>query len=467
VTTYAQLSARVDRLAAALAVGAGETVAVVAPNVPALVVGLFAAWRAGAVAVPLSARLRRFELERALADARPAAVVSTESHAGFAVAAELAAICETLAPGPRGRITIDPGGEVVTIWDSRHSNHSPRGGEIPDAPGLADDVAAILYTSGTTGEPKGALVSHALGVQMAWTVAELLGEHAEAPYGLVVPASHAFGLACLLGGVFAGACAVMVDATASLAPLLEALESSDAPVLHGSPALFTRVLRAGLELPLRTGLSAGSLCPPGVLEALEEHGAKVLNLYGMTELGCVSSCRLDDRPEVRHGTVGRALEGFEVRAGAGGEIEVRSRFLPEGYNGRPWSEQELTADGWFRTGDLGSLKDGGNLVIAGRVKEVVHVGGFNVIPAEVESYLLTHPQVAQAAVVGVEHPVLGEALRAFVTPVPGASLRARDVIRFARQGIAGYKVPYAVELVEELPLLASGKVDRRALGSAR
>jgi HIP---CoA ligase len=214
-----------------------------------------------------------------------------------------------------------------------------------------------------------------------------------------------------------------------------------------------------------------------VLQALDQRGASVLNVYGMTEIGAASSCRVDDPPSTRYQTVGRALPGYELRVaqaeepsavsvvegGEPGEIQVRSSYLPAGYHRRAWGETELAEGGWFRTGDLGALDDAGNLTISGRAKELVYVGGFNVFPAEVESFLLTHPAIAQAAVIGVPHPVLGEAVQAFVVAAAGTALEPRDVIRFARSGIAGYKVPYEVQVLRELPLLPSGKPDRRAL----
>ncbi|HLM87076.1 MAG TPA: class I adenylate-forming enzyme family protein [Solirubrobacteraceae bacterium] len=453
--TYAQLDAAVDRLASALAVDPGEAVAVVAPNVPALVVGLFAVWRASAVAVPLSARLRRFELARAFADSQPAVAVSVAAHAGFAIADEIEALAED-TPSLRARIVVDELGAVEHRSSSRTQERS-----FP----LPEELAAIMYTSGTTGEPKGALVSHALAEAAARNLAAVLAEDADAPYGLVVPASHVFGLGCLLCGVVGGALAVLVDASATLEPLVRALRANDARILHGTPALFGRALRARADIGLRGGFTAGSSCPAEVLQALDEQGARVLNAYGMTEIGAATSCRHEDPPEIRHHTVGRALPGYELRVAPGepGEIQVRCDWLPCGYHRRPWGEQELTADGWFRTGDLGRLDAAGNLTISGRAKEVVHVGGFNVFPAEVESFLLTHPAIAQAAVIGVPHPVLGETLEAFVVAAGNTVLAPREVIAFARAGIAGYKVPYAVQVLDELPLLSSGKPDRRAL----
>ena len=451
--TYRQLHAAVDRLAARLGERSGERVAVIAPNVPALVIALFAAWRAGAAVVPLSARLRSFELRRVFADAQPSAAISLASHGGFSLARELGALGElvpTLATG----IIVDELGEI-------NQELSWPAGEA--APPLHPDVAAIMYTSGTTGEPKGALMSHALGVAEGQCLAGLLGESAQAASVMVVPGSHAFGLACLLCDLAACGEAVLVDSTTSLQPLVAALRRHEARVLHGSPALFARLLKATDELPVRSGFTAGSSCPPEVLEELDRREARILNVYGMTEIGAASSCRPEDPPEVRHRTVGRPLPGYEFRVARAGEIEVRGPYVTAGYHGRP-REHDGAFDGeWFRTGDLGGIDAAGNLSIAGRAKEVVHVGGFNVFPAEVESFLLTLPAVGQASVIGVPHPAMGETLHAFVVPSPGAELAGRDVVSFARAGIAGYKVPYGVSVVPELPLLPSGKPDRREL----
>jgi acyl-CoA synthetase (AMP-forming)/AMP-acid ligase II len=451
--TFGELNAAADRLALALAVEPGDRVAIVAPNAPALVVGVFAAWRAGAVAVPLSARLRRFELERAFADSEPVAAVSVASHSGFRLAQEIEALSET-TPSLRVRVLVDESG---TILDRRLAGRRSPAGEVDPA------AVAIMYTSGTTGEPKGALMTGDLIDAMGRNLAEVLGEDAGAPYVLAVPASHAFGLGCLLCGIAGAATALLVDVMSSLDPLVQTLRRS--ALLHGSPALFGRLLRSRIEIVARGGFVAGSSCPPDLLEALDRQGTRVLNLYGMTELGAVSSCRPEDPSTTRYHTVGRPLPGYELRC-VEDEIQVRSQFLPEGYHRRPWRADEVADGGWFRTGDLGELDADGNLIIAGRAKEVINVGGFNVFPAEVEGFLQTHPAILQAAVVGVPHPVLGEALQAFVTPAGAAPIEPREVIRFARAGIAGYKVPYVVRVVEEIPLLPSGKPDRRALTRA-
>jgi acyl-CoA synthetase (AMP-forming)/AMP-acid ligase II len=402
----------------------------------------------------LSARLRRFELERAFADAEPTAAVSVASHSGFQLAEEIKALSET-TPSLQVRVLVDESGKIL---DRRLAGQRKPVAEIDP------EAAAILYTSGTTGEPKGAIMTGALIDAMGRNLAEALGQDAGAPYALAVPASHAFGLGCLLCGIAGAATALLVDVMASLDPLVLTLRQG-AALLHGSPALFGRLLRSGIEILPRGGFVAGSKSPPDLLEALDTRGTRVLNLYGMTELGAVSSCRPDDPPRARYHTVGRPLPGYEIRC-VEGEIQVRSPFLPGGYHRRPWGADEIADDVWFRTGDLGELDADGNVIVAGRAKEVIHVGGFNVFPAEVEGFLQTHPAISQAAVVGVPHPVLGEALQAFVTPAGAATVEPHEVIRFARAGIAGYKVPYAIRVVDEIPLLPSGKPDRRALARA-
>jgi acyl-CoA synthetase (AMP-forming)/AMP-acid ligase II len=480
--TYRELHGAADRLAARLGERAGERVAVIAANVPALVVALFGAWRAGATVVPLSARLRSFELRRVFADAQPSAAISLAAHGGFSLAQELDALGEQI-----GTLA-----SAVVVDELGEAREERRWRATESAEPLDPGVAAIMYTSGTTGEPKGALMSHALGVAEGQQLAELLGEEAQGACVLVVPGSHAFGLGCLLCCLAAGGEAVLVNSTTSLQPLVQAVRRHGARVLHGSPALWARLLKTTTaQLPVKSGFTAGSSCPPKVLEELDRRAARVLNMYGMTEIGAASSCRPGDPPEVRHHTVGRPLPGYEFRVvvpsaggeasgareapgavdgdglGVGeealGEIEVRGAHVTAGYLGRPRELDEAFDGEWFRTGDLGGIDTAGNLTIAGRAKEVVQVGGFNVFPAEVESFLLTYPGIGQASVIGVPHAAMGETLHAFVVPSPRAKLEGRDVVGFARAGIAGYKVPYGVSVVPELPLLASGKPDRREL----
>jgi acyl-CoA synthetase (AMP-forming)/AMP-acid ligase II len=214
---------------------------------------------------------------------------------------------------------------------------------------------------------------------------------------------------------------------------------------------------------VRTGFVAGATSPRELLERLDAVGMRILNLYGLTETGAITACVADDPPEARFTTVGRPLPGYDVRIEEG-ELHVRGPHVTPGYFRRPEETEAAFIDGWFRTGDLVEVEDG-YIRIAGRAKELVHVGGFNVFPAEVENVLLTHPEVVQAVVVGAPDERMGEVLRAFVVARPGSELVPAGLLAFARSKIAGYKLPYEISILPELPLLPSGKPDRRALAA--
>jgi acyl-CoA synthetase (AMP-forming)/AMP-acid ligase II len=263
-----------------------------------------------------------------------------------------------------------------------------------------------------------------------------------------------------------GSLAVLVASTFSLAHLLEAMRQHAANVVHGSPALFASLLTASQDelRALRVGLVGGTICPPKLIRDLAERGLRVLNSYGMTEIGPATSCRMEDPLDVRSHTVGRPLPGYEFRvADAGGELQVKSQHLMAGY----YRQRDLTSaafDGpWFRTGDIGRIDDQGNVCISGRTSEVIHVAGFKVFPAEVEGCLLTHQDVAEAAVVGIPHETMGEAPAAFVVLKPNAQVQPKHLLQFARKSMAGYKLPYSIRIVPSFPRLATGKPDRAAL----
>jgi acyl-CoA synthetase (AMP-forming)/AMP-acid ligase II len=495
IWTYRELSEAAGRLAHRLeqegAAAPGQRVGILAANTPALIAGMFAAWQLGAVAVPLNARWREYELSRVLADAEVETLVAVESYQGYSFA-ELLPRLRNALPILRRCYFVDPVGEVrgESMGTAGIGSPSRRGGA--GAEPLDPETALLLYTSGTTGVPKGALVKHQTLADGAAALAALLEARPEDVGLFMIPVAHAFGLEVLLATLVAGSQAVVVDAAFSLQTLVEAVHTWKVTMLHGSPALFITLLKAkslpGLVATVRTGLMAGATCPPWALEQLDQVGLPILNLYGMTEIGAASSCRPGDPPAVRYHTVGRPLRGYDMRVmprdrgsriedrgstptalqvsipdPREGEVQVRGPYVTPGYFRQP-GETAAAFDGdWFRTGDLGCFDEQGNLLLRGRAKEVIQVGGLNVFPAEVEGFLLTHPDVLQAVVVGTPQPVLGEVPRAFVVPRLGSNLTPAALLRFARQHIANYKLPYGIHLLPELPLLTSGKPDRAAL----
>jgi acyl-CoA synthetase (AMP-forming)/AMP-acid ligase II len=458
--TYRDLGVTVERLAVRLAgvVDSGHRLGILAPNAPALIAGLFAAWRLGAVAVPLNARWREYELGRILRDAEVTALVSVESYHGYDFARLFSELSPSL-PTLRLCLLVDAAGDVTGDLSASAAEWA--------AP-LGPDLGILLYTSGTTGDPKGALTRHQAEVDGARALNDVLGTSAEDVGLLVIPIAHAFGLGCFLAAFAAGALAVLIDSTFSTGPLLAALRRHRATLLHGPPVLFRTLLRAappGLAT-LRNGFVAGASCPPQILEQLDDAGLKILNLYGMTEIGAATCCRPGDSARVRRTTVGSPLPGVTLRIQGGGpigEVQVRGPSVTPGYYRQPEQTAAALDDGWFRTGDLGGFDELGNLILLGRTREVIQVAGLNVFPAEVEAVLLSHPDVLHAVVVGVPHEAMGEVPHAFVVLRPEADLKPQALLRFMRSRIAGYKLPYMIRMLPELPLLVSGKPDRAAL----
>jgi acyl-CoA synthetase (AMP-forming)/AMP-acid ligase II len=295
------------------------------------------------------------------------------------------------------------------------------------------DIATILLTSGSTGVPKGAYLTREGAAHWGATLAEALALTPADRVGLIIPLSHAFGLATLLAALHAGAAVVLIDNERALPNVLPGLT-----VLNGTPAVFAAL--PGLEI---RGLVGGAASPP---ELFARH-PRLLNVYGMTEIGGAAI----SHPSDPAGPL-RPVEGYTFRA-VDGELQVKGRGVTPGYHGGPATGE------WFATGDLGAIDDDGCVRIHGRAKEVIHVGGFNVFPAEVENFLLTHPDVSEAAVVGAPHPRMGEVVKAYVV----ATAASAELVRFARRNIAGYKVPYGIEIRDALPKLPNGKIDKGAL----
>lgn len=438
-------SARVAGRLAAAGLEPGDRVLISADPSARLVVTHVACLRSGLVVVPANTGYRSEELAHIIADSDPrAAVVDDDERAGWC---RRAAGDELLIVDPGVRLPEGP----IPALDASVAN--------------SDTPALIGYTSGTTGRPKGAVLSH--GNLLASVEALLLAWRWSPDDRLVLalPLFHMHGLGVGLHGTLAaGASAVLVPRF-TVDAVLDAAATHHATLFFGVPTMYTRLVdspRAGELRTLRLCVSGSAPLPAELHRRLEEAtGQRVLERYGMTETVMLVSNPYDgDR---RPGTVGLPLPGVELRLSPDkGEVLVRGPNVFSGYRHRPESNLEaFTDDGWFRTGDLGSLDADGYLTLVGRAKELIISGGYNVYPREVEDALRLHPAVVDAAVVGTADPHWGEVVTAYVETC--ADVTEAELTGFVGEHLAAYKRPRQVRLVEALPRNALGKVQKHLL----
>jgi len=426
--TYRELDGRAGALARTLAargVRPGDRVALTIPNSWQLVVALIGALKAGATAAPLDPLLKEDERTAIMTDLAPAAV---------------------LADAPADS----------AAWLARDS----------------DGPALVLYTSGSTGRPKGARLSHAAVVAANRSWADDVMALTPADVVLAaLPLSHSYGLnGALVAPLLAGATVRLVERfTADGVARLLAQE--EVTVFPGVATMFRRLLdvdgfRGGPTL--RLALSGAAPCPWELArEWRARTGVRILRGYGMTELFRPISYLARDTEDLPD-AIGRAVPGVELRIveesgrhaapGDVGELLIRSPAAMDGYLNAPAETKSVLIDGWFHTGDLASVTPDGWVSITGRKRERILRGGYSVFPPEVEAVLLLHPEVTEAAVVGVPHPELGEEVAAFVALRSGARANADDLVAYCRERLAGFKYPRRVTLVAALPRSATGKI---------
>jgi malonyl-CoA/methylmalonyl-CoA synthetase len=465
--TAAQFDERTRAAAAWLAargVGRGCRVLLSGPTAIRLAVAHVALLRLGAVVVPVNGAYREREVAHIVRDCRPVMAIVGEEWAPWIVAAD--ARCTAVALE-----------EVTSAPDER------AGPPVPQLDAVTGDCPAMIgYTSGTTGAPKGAVLSHrnvlasaaALAIAWRWTADDRLV--------LCLPLFHMHGLGVgLHGTLFTGASAVLLDGF-DPARVVDAARTHDATLFFGVPTMYHRLVDsdrvAGLS-SLRLCVAGSAALPPAVHERFRAlTGMTVLERYGMTETVMLVSNPYDG--ERRPGAVGQPLPGVEVRFsrddgtrvdlasaaadGATGEIMVRGPNVFDGYWERPASNVSAFVDGWFRTGDLATVSRDGYISIAGRAKELIISGGFNVYPREVEEVLAAHPDIEEVAVTGTPSGEWGEEVTAFVVVRSGRPAPDREELRdFARAELAPYKLPRRVVVIDALPRNALGKVVKHEL----
>ncbi|MEU4092472.1 AMP-binding protein [Streptomyces sp. NPDC026673] len=477
--TYAQFGAAVDDVARGLlakGVGKGDRVGIWAVNCPEWVLVQYATARIGAIMVNINPAYRVHELAFVLDQAGIELLVASTAFKSSdyrAMVEQVRGECRSLT-------------EVVYIGDPTWDALVAAGAHVPHerlaeraAELSCDDPVNIQYTSGTTGFPKGATLSHHNILNNGYFVGELVGYSEQDRVCLPVPFYHCFGMVMgNLGATSHGACIVIPAPGFDPAATLRAVERERCTSLYGVPTMFI----AELNLPdfqaydlssLRTGIMAGSPCPVEVMKRVvaEMHMAEVSICYGMTETSPVSTqTRRDDDLERRTGTVGRVLPHIEVKVvdpagvtvprGTAGELCTRGYSVMLGY----WDEPEKTAEAvdagrWMHTGDLAVMREDGYLQIVGRIKDMIIRGGENVYPREIEEFLYAHPKIADVQVVGVPDDRYGEEILACVIlKDPAAGLTVEELGEFCRGRLAHYKVPRHLRLMDAFPMTVSGKV---------
>jgi long-chain acyl-CoA synthetase len=464
--SYVQLETLSRRVAGLLAehqVAVGDRVAVMLPNVPHFAALYYGILRAGAVVVPMNPLLKEREITYYLRDSGATVIFVFEGFATEAVAG--AARVGATA------ITVDP----VEFFD-RVMVAEPRDGVIDRQP---DDTAVILYTSGTTGQPKGAELTHSnLSSNVDVCAHSLLHIGCEDVIFGGLPLFHVFGQTCALN------VAVRMGATLTLLPrfdpgkALEILVRDRVTIFQGVPTMYSALLnhpaatRVDLTA-LRLCVSGGSAMPVEVLNAFEDRfGCVVLEGYGLSETSPAACFNHLDRIRVP-GSIGTPVRGVEMQViddqgdavadGAIGEIVIRGANVMKGYWNKPEQTAQAITDGWFHTGDLGRVDEDGNYFIVDRKKDMIIRGGYNVYPREIEEVLYEHPDIAEAAVIGVGHPELGEEVAAVVALKPGAAATPDELRDFVKARVAAYKYPRNVHVVDALPKGPTGKILKREI----
>jgi long-chain acyl-CoA synthetase len=406
--------------------------------------------------------LKAREVEFYLADSEAPLVFAWHEFAAAAEAGATAAGAEA--------VVVTPG-----AFERLLSSVQPK----PDVIGREeDDTAVILYTSGTTGKPKGAELTHANLGRNVGVAVDLLGFDPRSVVLGALPLFHAFGQVCGMNA------AVAAGATLSLIPrfnaskALEIIERDRVTAFEGVPTMYAAMLNAPESdrcdtSSLRICVSGGAAMPVEVMRGFEQRfGCIVLEGYGLSETSPIASFTHPDR-ERKPGSIGTPVEGVEMKVvddngdevppGESGEIVIRGHNVMKGYWKRPEATAEAIRDGWFYTGDIGRVDDDGYFYIVDRKKELIIRGGFNVYPREIEEVIYEHPAVREAAVIGIPHPELGEEVAAAIALKPGSTATEAEIRDHVKSNVAAYKYPRQVWFVDELPKGATGKILKREI----
>jgi long-chain acyl-CoA synthetase len=451
-------------------VGKGSVVSLYSPNCAQWVIAYYAILKLGAVVNPLNLMLTSSEVAYAVNDCKAVAV--------FGSLEKLVPLRDTLGCDRVRLISFSGAAASIERFDDLLAGNDE--GSYPvEGIGL-EDLSTIAYTSGTTGHPKGAMLSHrAILMNTAMTSTY----HVRTEHDTVVsalPCSHVYGNIVMNSAIACGMTLVL-HAVFEAKAILASIENYRATMFEGVPTMYMYLLNSpelddcDVSSLTRCTVGGQTMAPHKMREVERRFGAPLLELWGMTELGGLGATHSLYGPK-RHGSIGIPLPFLKARIGtleqpskdvaAGdiGEIQIQGPVTMMGYFGRPEATAEtIDADGWLHTGDLAYLDEEGFIFVVDRLKDMVITGGFKIYPAELERVLCEHPSVAMAAVVGIPDETRGELAKAFVVCRNGADVNPEEVLEFCRQRLAAYKVPRLIEVVGDLPKTSSGKILRREL----
>ncbi len=443
-------------------VGPGDRVGIMLPNVPYFPVCYYGALRAGAIVVPMNVLLKKREVGFYLSDPEAKLLFAWQDFADVA---------QTGAE--------EAGAECVLVKLGEFENQVGAAQPLTDVVEADDgDTAVILYTSGTTGQPKGAELSHANLARNAEASRGLFGLGSDAVVLGALPLFHTFGQTCGMNATLGGGGTLTLIPRFDPAKALEIIQRDKVNVFQGVPTMYGAMLhlenRADYDVStLEVCASGGSAMPVELMRGFEEaFHCKVLEGYGLSETSPVASFNHPDR-ERKPGSIGTPIEGVEMKVvdddghdsdqGEVGEIVIKGHNVMNGYWKRDEATAETIVDGWLHTGDLGKVDADGYFFIVDRKKEMIIRGGYNVYPREIEEVLYEHPDVREAAVLGIPHAEYGEEVAAAVALKDGASTSAAQLREYVKDQVAAYKYPRTVWLVDDLPKGPTGKILKREI----
>jgi long-chain acyl-CoA synthetase len=463
--TYAELDAASSRLATFLnreGIGVGDRVGIMLPNVPAAPITYYGIWRLGGIAVPMNPLMQGREVGFYLSNTGAKALIGTPD---FADAARQGADTS----GANSWIVDDA--ELARLTDGL-----PEFGEPVER--NASDTAVVLHTSGTTGTPKGAELTHAsLGSNRDVVMRRLLKLTDDDVVLACLPLFHVFGMTCAMNAAIAAGAGLSLMARFDPSKAIERIQRDRVTVLEAVPTMYTALLSVAERFSpdatasLRTCVSGGAALPVAVLNDFEKtFNAIILEGYGLSETSPAATFNHPDA-ERRPGSIGTPIEGVQLRlvdeggnevpTGSPGEVQIKGPNVMKGYWNLPEATAQSINDGWFSTGDIAVVDEDGYYWIVDRKKDLIIRGGYNVYPREIEEVIHEHPAVAQVAVIGIAHDSLGEEVGAAVVLKAGVTAEVEELRRFVKGRVAAYKYPRRIWFLDSLPTGPTGKLLRR------